>query len=215
MGAEQQSPANFAYAYCHGFLSGPASVKGQALRKTMLEAGVDMSLLNLNGEDSNDLGAITISGALKAVRQFHLDRKSTLGDPGLKLRLVGSSLGGYIVARCGNCLKVSVTYGRRCSRKARDTYLFYSKKQIYWPRLGSLYGTGCALHQLQYIGSRISRFPRKNRPRFLKSSFSLRACCTVPVCHDIHDRWRTRRIGSDVTMAIPQSVTWCLFLPFL
>eukprot|EP00904_Undaria_pinnatifida_P010181 jgi/Undpi1/6293/HiC_scaffold_20.g08777.m2 len=99
MGGEQQGPADFAYAYCHGFLSGPSSVKGQALRKTMLEAGVDMSLLNLNGEDSSDVGAITISGALKAVRQFHLDRKSTLGDPGLKLRLVGSSLGGYIVAR--------------------------------------------------------------------------------------------------------------------
>lgn len=66
----------------------------------MLEVGVDMSLLNLNGED-NDPGAITCSGALKAVRQFHLDRKSAVGDPGLKLRLAGSSLGGYIVARCG------------------------------------------------------------------------------------------------------------------
>ncbi|CAM9525562.1 unnamed protein product, partial [Laminaria digitata] len=99
MGGEHQGPTNVAYAYCHGFLSGPASVKGQALRKTMLEAGVDMSLLNLNGEDGSDAGAMTISGALKAVRQFHLDRKSTLADPGLKLRLVGSSLGGFIVAR--------------------------------------------------------------------------------------------------------------------
>lgn len=101
MGGEHQGPTNVAYAYCHGFLSGPASVKGQALRKTMLEAGVDMSLLNLNGGDGSDAGAMTISGALKAVRQFHLDRKSTLADPGLKLRLVGSSLGGFIVARCG------------------------------------------------------------------------------------------------------------------
>lgn len=93
MDGEQQGPTKFAYAYCHGFLSGPASAKGQALRKAMLEVGVDMSLLNLNGEDGN-MGAITISGGLKTVRRFHLD------NPGLKLRLGGSCLGGYIVARC-------------------------------------------------------------------------------------------------------------------
>lgn len=92
-----QSPS-FAYAYCHGFLSGPGSVKGLALRESMLEVGVDMSLLNLNGEGSGP-GAMLISGALQAVRQFHTDKKSAVGDPGLKLRLTGSSLGGFIVAR--------------------------------------------------------------------------------------------------------------------
>lgn len=95
VGRAEQS---FAYAYCHGFLSGPGSVKGQALRESLLEKGVDLSLLNLNGED-NDPGAITCSGAVEAVRAFHLDQKSALGNPGLKLRLAGSSLGGYIVAR--------------------------------------------------------------------------------------------------------------------
>lgn len=88
----------FSYAYCHGFLSGPESVKGQALREILLKKGVDLSLLNLNGEDK-DPGAITFSGAVKAVRAFHLDQKSALGKPDLKLRLAGSSLGGYVVAR--------------------------------------------------------------------------------------------------------------------
>lgn len=91
----------FAYAYCHGFLSGPGSVKGQALRESLLEKGVDLSLLNLNGED-DDPGAITCSGAVGAVRAFHLGHKSASGNPGLKLRLAGSSLGGYIAARSAN-----------------------------------------------------------------------------------------------------------------
>lgn len=68
----------------------------------MLEVGVDMSLLNLNGED-NDPGAISIAGALKAVRDFHVDKKAAASDPGLKLRLMGSSLGGYITSRCVCC----------------------------------------------------------------------------------------------------------------
>lgn len=94
----QEGPQRFLYAYCHGFLSGPGSVKGQALRQSMLEAGLDMTLLNLNGAD-NDPGAMACSRALQAVRDFHLEKKAIAGDPGLKLRLVGSSLGGYIVAR--------------------------------------------------------------------------------------------------------------------
>lgn len=104
---------SFAYAYCHGFLSGPASVKGQALRKTLLETGVELNLLNLNGVE-DDHGSITCSGAVQAVRAFHLDRKSVSGDPGLKLRLVGSSLGGFISAR-SSCV-INYTY---------RTYLFF------------------------------------------------------------------------------------------
>ncbi|CAM9218050.1 unnamed protein product [Scytosiphon promiscuus] len=97
-GQQRGSDERYAYAYCHGFLSSPASVKGLALRKSMLAAGVDLSLLNLNGP-GNDPGAISCSGALEAVRTFHLEKKTASGDPGLKLRLVGSSLGGFIVAR--------------------------------------------------------------------------------------------------------------------
>lgn len=58
--------------------------------------------MNLNG--GNDPGAITCSGAVEAVRAFHLEQKCALGDEGLKLRLVGSSLGGFIVARCAICV---------------------------------------------------------------------------------------------------------------
>lgn len=65
----------------------------------MEQVGVDLWLLNLNGVD-NDPGAITFAGGLQAVRDFYLERKAAVGDPRLKLRLVGGSLGGYIVARC-------------------------------------------------------------------------------------------------------------------
>lgn len=98
MDTQQRPPDTPVYAYCHGFLSGPGSVKGQELRKSMLDAGVDMTLLNLNGAE-NDPGAITCSGAVQAVRDFHLEKKAAAGDPELKLRLVGSSLGGYVAAR--------------------------------------------------------------------------------------------------------------------
>lgn len=77
-------------------------MKGQALRKSMLAVGVDLALLNLNGPE-NDPGAISCSGALEAVRTFHLEKKDKCGDAGLKLRLAGSSLGGFIVARCVAC----------------------------------------------------------------------------------------------------------------
>eukprot|EP00752_Nemacystus_decipiens_P010512 g9362.t1 len=89
---------SFAYAYCHGFLSGRGSVKGQALRKTLRETGVDLNLLNLNAVE-DDPGSITCSGAVEAVRAFHLEQKSVSGNSGLKLRLIGSSLGGFISAR--------------------------------------------------------------------------------------------------------------------
>lgn len=59
---------------------------------------MELNLLDLNAVE-NDPGSITCSGALEAVRAFHADQKTALGDPDLKLRLVGSSLGGYIVAR--------------------------------------------------------------------------------------------------------------------
>ncbi len=73
-------------------------MKGQALRRSLLEVGVELNLLDLNAVE-HDPGSITCSGALEAVRAFHMDQKTALDDPDLKLRLVGSSLGGYIVAR--------------------------------------------------------------------------------------------------------------------
>lgn len=109
---------SFAYAYCHEFLSGPASVKGQALRKTLREAGVELNLLNLNAVE-DDPGSITCSGAVEAVRAFHLEQKSSSGEPDLKLRLVGSSLGGYISARCE---RKSLAVGQvNCTKCARGS----------------------------------------------------------------------------------------------
>ncbi|CAM9969069.1 unnamed protein product [Discosporangium mesarthrocarpum] len=89
-------PSTFVYAYCHGFLSGPSSFKGTELKRRMAEAGVDLHLLNLNGGD--DPGGISYSGAINAVKSFYIDEQRRLGTE-IRLRLIGSSLGGYVVAR--------------------------------------------------------------------------------------------------------------------
>lgn len=110
---------SFAYAYCHGFLSGPASVKGQALRKTLRETGVELNLLDLNAV-KDDPGSITCSGAVEAVRAFHLKQKSASGNPGLKLRLVGSSLGGFISARSDSTSLAEVCRTTYCAQIVRE-----------------------------------------------------------------------------------------------
>ncbi|CAM9153757.1 unnamed protein product [Choristocarpus tenellus] len=91
-----QSTPQYVYAYCHGFLSGPASFTGVELKKQLADKRVDLELLNLNGGD--DPGGISFSGGVEVVRTLFEDKKQVLGD-GIKLRLIGSSLGGYVVAR--------------------------------------------------------------------------------------------------------------------
>eukprot|EP00639_Heterosigma_akashiwo_P018490 CAMPEP_0206401390 /NCGR_PEP_ID=MMETSP0294-20121207/26235_1 /ASSEMBLY_ACC=CAM_ASM_000327 /TAXON_ID=39354 /ORGANISM="Heterosigma akashiwo, Strain CCMP2393" /LENGTH=228 /DNA_ID=CAMNT_0053858069 /DNA_START=115 /DNA_END=798 /DNA_ORIENTATION=- len=86
------------YAYCHGFLSSENSFKGTFLRDVFDKSGVQLELLNLNG--GPDASTLTYSGALDAVAAHHrrLQARSPGGRP-VKLRLVGSSLGGYVAAR--------------------------------------------------------------------------------------------------------------------
>ncbi|KAG5180053.1 hypothetical protein JKP88DRAFT_167140 [Tribonema minus] len=85
----------YAYAYCHGFLSYPRSTKGVHVRKE-LQHLADIELLDLNLPDGS--GVVTYASGLAAIERF-LEQQRLLHGHGVKLRLIGSSLGGYIVAR--------------------------------------------------------------------------------------------------------------------
>jgi pimeloyl-ACP methyl ester carboxylesterase len=76
-----------AYAYLHGFASGPRSKKGIALRDALAAHGVSLALPDLNAPS---FAALTITDALAAI--------DALADsaPGLRWRFIGSSMGGYL-----------------------------------------------------------------------------------------------------------------------
>ncbi|GMH32448.1 hypothetical protein BSKO_00282 [Bryopsis sp. KO-2023] len=83
----------FRYAYLHGFLSSPQSYKGLELQRRLLKNSLHMEILDMSlGKGCEGL---TYSSGLQAITNFFEDTH----HKGEKLRLVGSSLGGYISAR--------------------------------------------------------------------------------------------------------------------
>lgn len=78
-----------AYAYLHGFASGPSSRKGTLLQGRLKSLGVELELPDLNRPSFAEL---TISGTLVAVEELLMSK------PDVRWRLVGSSLGGWIAA---------------------------------------------------------------------------------------------------------------------
>ncbi|CAM9451133.1 unnamed protein product [Chrysoparadoxa australica] len=89
----------YKYAYCHGFLSDENSVKGVAIKKELENAKISLDLLNLNS--GPDKGGISYSGGIQAIRDYweSCQAEAAVSRQTVKLRLVGSSLGGYVVAR--------------------------------------------------------------------------------------------------------------------
>jgi pimeloyl-ACP methyl ester carboxylesterase len=72
--------------YLHGFASGPMSSKAQFFRRRFADVGIEMQIPDLN--DGN-FERLTISGQLRVIEQF---------AAGPDVRLMGSSMGGYLAA---------------------------------------------------------------------------------------------------------------------
>jgi pimeloyl-ACP methyl ester carboxylesterase len=72
--------------YLHGFASGPSSRKAAQFQSVFRKAGVNVSVPDLAGGDFENL---TISGQLRVLH-------GAAGD--LPVRLIGSSMGGYVAA---------------------------------------------------------------------------------------------------------------------
>ena len=72
--------------YLHGFASGPMSNKAQFFRRRFEEIGVGMQIPDLS---EGDFEKLTISGQLRVI-----ERIAGGGD----VRLIGSSMGGYLAA---------------------------------------------------------------------------------------------------------------------
>ncbi|CEL98256.1 unnamed protein product [Vitrella brassicaformis CCMP3155] len=91
------SSSPFRYVYLHGWLSGPQSFKGTFLKDKLSPLGIDLQLIDLNR--GKPPGQMTYDGALIAVDEVWEREAGAHGEGEVKLRLIGSSLGGYFAAR--------------------------------------------------------------------------------------------------------------------
>lgn len=74
------------YLYLHGFASGPGSKKASFFQRRFAEAGIELRVPDLA---ENDFENLTIT------RQLRVVEREAAGDP---VRLIGSSMGGYLAA---------------------------------------------------------------------------------------------------------------------
>jgi len=72
--------------YLHGFASGPMSNKAQFFRRRFEEIGVEMQIPDLS---EGNFETLTISGQLRVIERI---------AGGADVRLIGSSMGGYLAA---------------------------------------------------------------------------------------------------------------------
>jgi pimeloyl-ACP methyl ester carboxylesterase len=86
-----QSSERFRYAYLHGFGSDAQSTKGVAMKQWMATQGLNLELLDVNVPSFETQ---TYSDILA-----HLDEFDRSTPDGTRLRLGGSSMGGYLAAR--------------------------------------------------------------------------------------------------------------------
>lgn len=83
----------------HGFLSNENSYKGRHFQQILATRDTHLHLLNLNGPTDQNLGlgGISYTGGLAAILALY--DKEGGREEGVKLTLLGSSLGGYVAAR--------------------------------------------------------------------------------------------------------------------
>lgn len=86
-----ESSSEFRYLYLHGFGSDRSSAKGVELCRQSASAGVELELLDLNIPTFETQTFTQILG--------YLDRVDSATPEGKRLRIGGSSMGGYLAAR--------------------------------------------------------------------------------------------------------------------
>lgn len=79
-------PSSLPILYLHGFASGPSSSKAQFFVQRFGELGIPIEVPELDG---GDFEGLTITGQLEIIRRI---------ADGRPVRLIGSSLGGYLAA---------------------------------------------------------------------------------------------------------------------
>jgi alpha-beta hydrolase superfamily lysophospholipase len=120
------------YVYLHGFASGPASTKARLFRERIAAAGFEITVPAL---DEGDFPRLTVS------RQLAVVRREVARAPG-PVRLVGSSMGGYLaalVAASGDAAVESVVLmAPAFDMQARWRARYGDAKLAEWRRLGAL-----------------------------------------------------------------------------
>ncbi|MGH7268376.1 MAG: alpha/beta hydrolase [Candidatus Rokuibacteriota bacterium] len=120
------------YVYLHGFASGPASTKARLFRERIAAAGFEITVPAL---DEGDFTGLTVT------RQLEVVRREVGRAPG-PVRLVGSSMGGYLAAlfassgdpRVESLVLMAPAFDMQAGWRAR-----YGEARLAdWRRLGAL-----------------------------------------------------------------------------
>jgi len=82
-------PMDFAYAYLHGFRSDVHSIKAKVFKQRFEERGISLEVLDVKGGKGHEDALVSIG--LDVLDQFYEKTKKPL-------RLIGSSMGGFISA---------------------------------------------------------------------------------------------------------------------
>ncbi len=92
-----RSPSRSAYAYLHGFGSGPTAAKGALFARALAAVGVDLALPDLNAPTFATLDHEAILERMDALDTELLARGGNEEPP--RWRVIGSSFGGWVAAR--------------------------------------------------------------------------------------------------------------------
>ena len=86
----------YAYVYCHGFRSSPDSAKAGALARLLASRGIGLTVPDLRGPATPSCAGTSVRHMLDAIGEAVAAAKAEANAT--KVRIVGSSLGGYAAA---------------------------------------------------------------------------------------------------------------------
>jgi pimeloyl-ACP methyl ester carboxylesterase len=174
-------PFSATFAYCHGFLSSPASSKGRFLAAEFASRGAHLHLLDLNRGDGGP-ESLCHQGALEAIDEHW--HSSNLRP----LRLVGSSFGGWAAAA------YAARYPERVERlvllcpgfslhKRWESIVGGALEMDAWQRDGVRPFTGaCAREEHRYAPAALGHtwYPRTLSSFFINKMLCASCACVCP-----------------------------------